>query len=97
MTDEVKQEAADYYKSMFETACREAVKQVWENGRFKKQGKYRIMKPADGSAGVGRGLQLLFLRDFGADGYSGFSGSQTSGAGGCDDGAETAGGAAFAG
>ena len=26
MTDEVKQEAADYYKSMFETACREAVK-----------------------------------------------------------------------
>ena len=26
MTDEVKREAADYYKSMFETACREAVK-----------------------------------------------------------------------
>lgn len=30
MTDEVKQEAADYYKSMFETACREAVKRCGE-------------------------------------------------------------------
>ena len=32
MTDEVKQEAADYYKSMFETACREAVKRCGEAG-----------------------------------------------------------------
>ena len=30
MTDEVKREAADYYKSMFETACREAVKRCGE-------------------------------------------------------------------
>lgn len=30
MTDEVRQEAADYYKSMFETACREAVKRCGE-------------------------------------------------------------------
>ena len=32
MTDEVKREAADYYKSMFETACREAVKRCGEEG-----------------------------------------------------------------
>ena len=32
MTDEVKREAADYYKSMFETACREAVKRCGEAG-----------------------------------------------------------------
>ena len=30
MTDEVKREAADYYKSMFETACCEAVKRCGE-------------------------------------------------------------------
>ena len=38
MTDEVKQEAADYYKSMFETACREAVKRCGktEDSRSRK-------------------------------------------------------------
>ena len=38
MTDEVKREAADYYKSMFETACREAVKRCGktEDSRSRK-------------------------------------------------------------
>ena len=39
MTDEVKREAADYYKSMFETACCEAVKRCGktEDSRSRKQ------------------------------------------------------------
>ena len=95
MTDEVKQEAADYYKSMFETACREAVKrcgEAEENGS-KAPEENNFCETCDVTAGVGRGLRLRLSSGlFGAGGYSGFSGSQTSGAGGCDDGAETAGG-----
>lgn len=34
MTDEVKREAADYYKRVFETACREAVKRCEEAGNL---------------------------------------------------------------
>ena len=36
MTDEVKREAAAYYKSVFEAACREAVRQCKEAGNAKK-------------------------------------------------------------
>ena len=66
MTDEVKREAADYYKSMFETACREAVKRcgkMEENGS-RSTGKYRTtMKPAMFCWCWTRSV-LLFLRDF---------------------------------
>ena len=37
MTDAVKREAADYYKSVFETACREAVKRCEEAGNFSSE------------------------------------------------------------
>ena len=98
MTDEVKQEAADYYKSMFETACREAVKRCGEAEENGSKAPRRMIsvKPAMFCWCWMRSA-LLFFGTFGAGGYSGFSGSQTSESGSCDDGSETAGGAAFAG
>ena len=56
MTDEVKQEAADYYKSMFETACREAVKRCGDRRRITS------VKPAMFCWCWTRSA-LLFLRD----------------------------------
>ena len=61
MADEVKQEAADYYKSMFETACREAGKQK----RTVRKHRRRMIsvKPAMFCWCWTRSA-LLFLRDF---------------------------------